>query len=69
MTDIEIRIDRLILRDVPPEYVDGVAAALEHEIEQAARGTDLGPVPLGERDALARQIGQQIWRSVSGGIR
>jgi hypothetical protein len=73
MTVFEVRIDRLVLRDVPPEYAAGLDAAVARAIGEAAgrsagdEPAPAGRAPLAGRDALAAHIGQSVWASIREG--
>lgn len=74
MTEYRIHIDRLVLRDVPPEWVDGLGADLEIAVGAAATADAEGssrerPVPASDRDGFARDVGRQIWAGVRGEAR
>jgi hypothetical protein len=69
MTVFEIRIDRLVLRDLPPQYREGLDDAIVRAIGAAAAGAEERVStrdPIDRQEQLARQIGRQVWTSVRG---
>lgn len=67
MTAIELRIDRLVLWDVPAEYASGFADAVRERL--AALGaeavTDVPPRrPLEGGAALADRVARDVWAAV-----
>jgi hypothetical protein len=67
MSEIRIHIDRLLLRDVPREYADGMDLLVEDRLR--AYVADGGaPDPLDradEQQVFADVVARQVWESVA----
>ena len=74
MTEYRIHIDRLILRDVPPDWAAGLSGEVARAVAAAAtadaegRSSPERRAPASDRDAFARDVGRQIWAGVRGGV-
>jgi hypothetical protein len=69
MTAIELHIDRLVLRDVPPEYAEGFADAVRERLVDLGRGDVREAVeprrrPLEGGAALADRVARDVWAAV-----
>ena len=74
MTEYRIHIDSLVLRDVPPQWAEGLGRDLELAVAAAAQA-DQSPGAVGppraaasDRESFAADLGRQIWTSVRGGV-
>ena len=67
MSEIRIQIDRLLLRDVPADYADGIDLLVQDRLR--AYVADGGaPDPLDradEQQVLADVVARQVWESVA----
>lgn len=80
MPELRIDIEHLVLRDVPPAWLEGLGPQIEQAVAAAAAaqaGATLAPSDsarprrsaAADREAFAADVGRQIWASVRGGIR
>ena len=77
---VEIVIDELILRGVPPEQARSVASSLEARLEALATQADAAPSGRAEvflrlpavdstADGLGDSVADAVWAALSGGAR
>ncbi|WP_243073644.1 hypothetical protein [Microbacterium sp. SS28] len=78
MTRIDVHIDRLVLRGVPPELAEGLGPLVEVRLSELATADRRGdeapawaaPPPrraaITDRDGLAAHIARDVWASAGG---
>jgi hypothetical protein len=69
VTDYRIRIDALVLRDVPPDLAEGIGPALQERLSARAGGAE-PPATAGQVRStgdLADRIADAVWQHVSTG--
>jgi hypothetical protein len=70
MTRLEIRIDELVLRDIPPALARSLPQLVEASLAALASGRaapgSVGPGgPVADQDALAGLVADRVWEQVA----
>jgi hypothetical protein len=67
MSEIRIQIDRLLLRDVPSDYADGIDLLVQDRLRAyVADGGAPGPLDRAdEQQVFADVVARQVWESVA----